>query len=597
MSALEHYMLTRKRPHAWRYYGYLIPCVVRATPLFDTKYVIGKISAFPSYPVQSSLRFRAREILGNLAAMPPKRSLAKVSTATSKKQAATTERKLKSSKLTPSRHLFTRCLYSQRFLLARISKPTSESSKRKSAPETGKERPLKKTKVLAGAEAPRSPPHLNEVPTQVLSIFPFGNGEMGELGLGPSTTETLIPCVNPYLDASSGSSPKPRVVQVACGGMHTVVLTSDNEIITWGVNDNWALGRDTEWDGVWRDEKQDSGDEEEGELNPHESIPAVVPAASFPPGTRFVQVAAGDSCSFALTSHGLVYGWGTFRNASGDDEFGYDSQGQLIVKQKTPTCIVGLTKIVQIACGANHALALDVKGSVWGWGAHEQNQLGRRLLRRHQEHLKPRLVQVCRGRAKYIASGEYHSFAIDHKDNVWAWGLNSFGEAGYAKEAGGDSAVLPYPMMIRDLCGKGVTVLAGGAHHSAAVTMDGKCLVWGRMDGGQLGIRFTTEQLENKDLIRYDERDKPRICLCPTIITSIGDAVHVACGTDHTIFVNKDGIAYTTGFGSSGQLGLGSQRDVEVARQVKRNDLFDTAVTWAGAGGQFSILAGPVKIE
>ena len=80
-------------------------------------------------------------------------------------------------------------------------------------------------------------------------------------------------------------------------------------------------------------------------------------------------------------------------------------------------------------------------------------------------------------------------------------------------------------------------------------------------------------------------------------VATIGDAVHVACGTDHTIFVNKDGIAYTTGFGSSGQLGLGSQRDVEVARQVKRNDLFDTAVTWAGAGGQFSILAGPVKIE
>jgi alpha-tubulin suppressor-like RCC1 family protein len=28
---------------------------------------------------------------------------------------------------------------------------------------------------------------------------------------------------------------------------------------------------------------------------------------------RFAQVAAGDSCSFALTDTGLVFGWGTFK--------------------------------------------------------------------------------------------------------------------------------------------------------------------------------------------------------------------------------------------------------------------------------------------
>ncbi|KAK7416148.1 hypothetical protein QQZ08_012106 [Neonectria magnoliae] len=486
--------------------------------------------------------------------MPSKRSSAKLPTdtkptaqvgktlsaATSKKQATAAKRKPKPKTSKPA----------SRFPVDDLPNGTASvpSSKRKRAPEA--------------------------VPPQVLSIFPFGNGENCELGLGPNTTEALTPRVNPYIGPSNSSS-KPCVVQVACGGMHTVVLTSDNKIVTWGVNDNLALGRDTEWDGVYQDAEEDASDEEEAELNPHESIPAAIPADSFPPGTRFVQVAAGDSCSFALTDDGFVYGWGTFQNASGDNEFGYDSHGQLIEKQKTPTCIVGLAKIVQITCGANHALALDAKGAVWGWGAHEQNQLGRRLLRRHQEHLKPRLIEVCRKRAKYIASGEYHSFAIDHKDNVWGWGLNSFGEAGYAKNAGGDSAILPYPMKIPGLCGKSVTVIAGGAHHSAAVTVD--------------------EQLENEDVIRYDERNKPRICLRPTIIPNIGDAVHVACGIDHTIFVNKEGNAYATGFGTSGQLGLGSYRDVEVAQPVKRTHLKDSALIWAGAGGQFSILARPAK--
>ena len=57
-------------------------------------------------------------------------------------------------------------------------------------------------------------------------------------------------------------------------------------------------------------------DEEEAELNPLESTPAEIPPHHFPAGTQFVQVAAGDSCSFALTDTGLVYGWGTFRVSS-----------------------------------------------------------------------------------------------------------------------------------------------------------------------------------------------------------------------------------------------------------------------------------------
>lgn len=94
--------------------------------------------------------------------------------------------------------------------------------------------------------------------------------------------------------------------------MHTVGLTVDNRIITWGVNDNYALGRNTDWDEKLRDVDAES-DEEEAELNPLESTPAEVPSHHFPAGTQFVQVAAGDSCSFALTNTGLVFGWGTFR--------------------------------------------------------------------------------------------------------------------------------------------------------------------------------------------------------------------------------------------------------------------------------------------
>ncbi|PNH58282.1 hypothetical protein VD0002_g9245 [Verticillium dahliae] len=199
--------------------------------------------------------------------------------------------------------------------------------------------------------------------------------------------------------------------------MLTVALTADNKIITWGVNDNCALGRDTTWDEKLRDMDAD--------------------------------------CSFALTETGLVYGWGTFRDSKGDERFGYEADGRMITKQDKPSLIRGVQDITQLACGVGHVLALDTSGNIWGWGNNEQNQLGRRLFGRDQDSLILHQIRVCRNNAKYIASGEYHSFAIDKKDNVWGWGLNSFGEAGDPGTAGTNSAVLPYPMKIRTLAGKG----------------------------------------------------------------------------------------------------------------------------------------------
>jgi regulator of chromosome condensation len=100
--------------------------------------------------------------------------------------------------------------------------------------------------------------------------------------------------------------------------MHCVALTHDNKILTWGVNDQGALGRDTTWEGGLKDIDENDSDSSSDDgsdsgLNPREAIPTAIPSDAFPEGTVFVEVAAGDSGSFALTDDGLVYGWGTFR--------------------------------------------------------------------------------------------------------------------------------------------------------------------------------------------------------------------------------------------------------------------------------------------
>ncbi|KAI1105910.1 regulator of chromosome condensation 1/beta-lactamase-inhibitor protein II [Jackrogersella minutella] len=279
----------------------------------------------------------------------------------------------------------------------------------------------------------------------------------------------------------------------------------------------------------------------------------------------------------------------------GDKCFRRDDRGKDVEKQTKPFLIQGLQNITQIRCGDNHVSALDTTGNIWAWGCNEQNQFGRRLVGRNSDPFTPSQVRVYRNKAKYIASGCYHSFAIDRNGNVWVWDANSFGEAEDAKIAGSNSAFVP-PIKIRSLCQKQVLVLDGGAHHSAAVTADDQCLAWGRIDDGQLGIAFTPEQIQDSTLIRCDDHDKPRICLRPTAIPTVQQAAYVACDSDHTIMIDQAGNAYATGYGFQGQLGLGSNDAVKVAQRITGKNVRDMRLTWAGAGAQFSIIAGPAKI-
>lgn len=151
----------------------------------------------------------------------------------------------------------------------------------------------------------------------------FGTNCYGELGLGDLTkkSEILRPVLNEKLSADSVG-----IVHVAIGGVHSVALTRDNKILTWGVNDEGTLARDTTKEkepetnganGVNGDaESDEDSDDDEITLNLKEASPLPVDSSLFPKGTVFVQLAASDSATFALTVDGLVYGWGTFRVCS-----------------------------------------------------------------------------------------------------------------------------------------------------------------------------------------------------------------------------------------------------------------------------------------
>ena len=189
--------------------------------------------------------------------------------------------------------------------------PAKKARTEQKAPQPKGRKPAAKPKVTKPNVV------INTVPSQRLDVYVFGEGSSSELGLGTARNAIDVkrPRLNPLLSANEIG-----VVHLVCGGMHVAALTHDNQILTWGVNDQGALGRDTAWDGGLKDvddDKSDESDQSDSGLNPLESIPTAVPASSFPEGTTFVQLSAGDSHTLALTHDGLVYGWGCFRVSNG----------------------------------------------------------------------------------------------------------------------------------------------------------------------------------------------------------------------------------------------------------------------------------------
>ncbi|KAK4149294.1 hypothetical protein C8A00DRAFT_18996 [Chaetomidium leptoderma] len=427
-------------------------------------------------------------------------------------------------------------------------------------------------------------------PARPLNVYVLGANSGGELGLGPSVKSGNVgrPRLNPYLSGSAG------VVQVSLGAMHGVALTLDNRILTWGVNDHGALGRDTSWEGDLVDadgNHSDSDSDDEGELNPKESTPTVVDLSAVPPDTVFTQVAAADNATFALTSTGRVYGWGTFRSEDGKLTF-----SPTVQVQSRPALILGVKDVCKICCGSNHVMALTVDGFVYTWGRGTDGQLGRRFSSRivdwKKEGLTPRKVASLK-HILDIGSGSSHSFAIERTGLVYGWGFNNAGQIGVVDDAGSQESAYNFaltvavPSLVKSLVGfPRIKQITGGNFHTIAVTEDGSCLTWGRLYSFATGLKIDTLPPQ---FVVLDSRGKPSFLRVPTTVQGLSPAF-VAAASEHSLAVTTDNTISTWGLNLTKQIGQ-KEEEVELATPISHPSIAHTQMVWAGAGAQYSMLA------
>ncbi|CAH9064759.1 unnamed protein product, partial [Cuscuta epithymum] len=144
---------------------------------------------------------------------------------------------------------------------------------------------------------------------------------------------------------------------------------------------------------------------------------------------KITEVAAGEAHTLALTADGSVYSWG--RGFFGRLGTGSELDQMFPVRVEFGSTAV---KIVAIAAGAYHSLALADDGSIWGWGYNLYDQLGAN----GENSLAPRLLEGFIGLGSLNASreepekkklmiysvkaGAMMSLAIDSLGGLWIWG-------------------------------------------------------------------------------------------------------------------------------------------------------------------------------
>ena len=281
-------------------------------------------------------------------------------------------------------------------------------------------------------------------------VFMCGRGGQGQLGVGDIEDRVVPTLVRGELEGRT-------VLQVAAGGAHTVCVTDDGSVCAFGYNGVGQLG-------VGDTERRLVPTLLRGELE-NKSV---------------LQVAAGYAHTIFVTADGLVFACGF--NGMGVLGVGDTQEEDRLV----PTLVTGQLQgktAVYAAVGAYHTVCITTDGSLFGWGANENGQLGVGDI---EDRPVPTLVTGLQGKqVVHVAAGSHHTVCTTAEDAVLTWGGGECGKLGL----GDDCSDRLVPTQVRGaLLNKAVVQVAAGDEHSMCVTGDGSVYSWGFNYDGQLGV-------------------------------------------------------------------------------------------------------------
>jgi len=216
-------------------------------------------------------------------------------------------------------------------------------------------------------------------------VYSWGDNKSSQVGNGDSIT-----VLSPFLVSRFITT---KVTRVACGSYHTLAVTENGEVYSWGFNNYGQIGCGS---------------------TASQGSPRKI---SFPvKENRMIDVSCCQNSSFALSCVGSLFSWG------------YNGNGQLGLNKDTHQripCLISLLSnitIKKISGGHSHVFALSDEGELYGWGSNCHGQLG---VENKLSASSPLKVAGNIGHVVSVAASHFsHTSAAQNlQGQVYMWGM------------------------------------------------------------------------------------------------------------------------------------------------------------------------------
>eukprot|EP00282_Hemiselmis_andersenii_P027867 CAMPEP_0169481050 /NCGR_PEP_ID=MMETSP1042-20121227/29901_1 /TAXON_ID=464988 /ORGANISM="Hemiselmis andersenii, Strain CCMP1180" /LENGTH=1508 /DNA_ID=CAMNT_0009595757 /DNA_START=54 /DNA_END=4578 /DNA_ORIENTATION=- len=469
-------------------------------------------------------------------------------------------------------------------------------------------------------------------------VWAWGGSPFGQLGHG-GIMDITVP--TPLLERHNIP---PNVKQIACGYTFSMALTSNGDVYSWGQGESGELGHAqkvlayapmlindfvkieqiaaghrhagcvqfTPRTVLFDDRQAEDAANVDDATTQHSGSGTTTPRSERSKHSRGTALHELQS----QKKHGFVFLWGE------------DTCGQLGMRglqgARSPTLLQGMValNIKDVSCSQDMSAFVTDTGRVYVCGSGELGRLGLGHLAPAPTPMELRFFSVQQVKICSIACGIAHTLALTDDRRVYAWGDGTWGNTGISS-----SPEVKEPLELHSLAASETVKIEAGGFHSAAITMDGKLLTWGKNSNGQLGqgtVSVCEESpkkvesvggnyvmdvsLGRNHTVILVQSTPPNIFSCgmnangqlghkdyvdrcdPSPIMELDDRsiISIGTGSAHTAVISQFGDLLTWGNGRNGQLGVFSGIDSDIPSPMQLPSFCDNKLVRVVCGSEIT---------